>query len=85
MMEFKIDQIHLMKKWTEQDAAMSAYEGWCVGITSKGNLVIQRVDEAVMFEDDDAAVDFVFKQFMLGSGLAAKAILAIITAKHEGE
>ena len=83
MQDYQEEQVTLMKTWTDSDATMAMYEGWCITNTSQGNTAIARFDEACVFKDDFEAARFVMHQFLNGSGLAAKAIYYLIAAHYE--
>ena len=84
MMErYQVDQLKDMRKWSDEDATLSAYEGWCISNTSKNNIVICKLDLAYKFESDDEATLYVMDQFLNGSALAAKAIKYILNGEYE--
>lgn len=80
---YQIDQLNETKDWIEEDDNLAAYEGWCISETSKGNIVICKLDLAERFQSDQEAVLFVMSQYLKGSGLAAKAIKYILNGDYE--
>ena len=85
MNKHQIEQLAQMKDWTENDAIMAMFEGWCITNTSQDNIVIARFDQSEVFKTDYDASIFVMSQFLGGSGLAAKAIYYLINGNYEKE
>lgn len=73
-----------MVDWTIEDSDAAIAQGWCV-FYSKGSVdgdwQIQRIDEpeegGKHFPHDQAAWEFVYIQFLVGSKLANKALMFI--------